>query len=213
MLPSLAPARFRLTSTITGDTGTQDLVINLAPGESLDLSGLSFSDWTSGTDTIDINGSTGGETIVGTSQSDTIFTGGGGIDVLTGGGGLDTFVYTGADATLQIGGDRAPTVASPGSAGSPTLPPARPQRPASCWDFRRARSAVPLPPTIRLCSCTRARPSSRTRSATALSRSTTARAARALSPWRRCRRHPVLGLRTTGAMPAPRWPSRPPFPE
>ena len=60
--------------------------------------------WTSGTDFININGSTGGETIVGTSQSDTIFTGGGGIDVLTGGGGRDTFVYTGADATLQIGG-------------------------------------------------------------------------------------------------------------
>ena len=41
------------TSTITGDTGTQVLVINLAPGESLDLSGLSFSGWTDGTDTID----------------------------------------------------------------------------------------------------------------------------------------------------------------
>ena len=46
------------TSTITGDTGTQALIINLAPGESLDLSGLSFSGWTNGADTIDINGST-----------------------------------------------------------------------------------------------------------------------------------------------------------
>ena len=96
--------KISLTSTITGDAGTQGLVINLAPGESLDLSGLSFSAWTSGTDIINIDGSTGGETIVGTSQSDTIFTGGGGIDVLTGGGGRDTFVYTGADSTLQIGG-------------------------------------------------------------------------------------------------------------
>ena len=96
--------KISLTSTITGDAGTQGLVIDLARGGSLDLSGLSFSGWTSGTDFINIVGSTGGETIVGTSQSDTIFTGGGGIDVLTGGGGRDTFVYTGADATLQIGG-------------------------------------------------------------------------------------------------------------
>ena len=70
----------------------------------MDLSGLTFSNWTSGGDRIEIHGSTNGETIVGTSQSDTIFTGGGGIDVLTGGGGRDTFVYTGTDATLQIGG-------------------------------------------------------------------------------------------------------------
>ena len=92
--------KISLASTIIGDAGTQGLIINLARGESLDLSGLTFSGWTSGTDTIGINGSTDGETIVGTSQSDTIFTGGGGIDVLTGGGGLDTFVYTSADATL-----------------------------------------------------------------------------------------------------------------
>ena len=58
------------TSTITGDTRTQGLVINLAPGETLDLSGLVFLGWTDGADTIVINGSTGGETIVGTSQSD-----------------------------------------------------------------------------------------------------------------------------------------------
>ena len=35
----------------------------------------------------------------------------------------------------------ATTATSPGTAGSPTLPPARPQRPANCWDIRRARSA------------------------------------------------------------------------
>ena len=105
--------KISLTSTITGDAGTQGLIINLAPGGSLDLSGLAFSAWTSGTDFINIVGSTGGETIVGTSQSDTIFTGGGGIDVLTGGGGRDTFVYTGTDATLQIGG-------APGTFGTVT---------------------------------------------------------------------------------------------
>ena len=96
--------RISLTSTIIGDAGTQELIVNLARGGSVDLSGLTFSNWTSGTDLIRINGSTNGETIVGTSQADTIFTGGGGIDVLTGGGGRDTFVYTGADATLQISG-------------------------------------------------------------------------------------------------------------
>src|SRR6185369_10538780 len=84
--------KISLTSTVTGESRTQGLIINLAPGDSLDLSGLSFSGWTSGADTLVIHGSTAGETIVGSSQSDTISTGGGGIDVLTGGGGLDTFV-------------------------------------------------------------------------------------------------------------------------
>jgi Ca2+-binding RTX toxin-like protein len=97
------PGKISLTSTITGDSRTQVLIVNLASGESLDLSGLSFSDWTAD-DKIEIVGSTGGETIVGTSQSDTIFTGGGGIDVLTGGGGRDTFVFSALNATLLIGG-------------------------------------------------------------------------------------------------------------
>ena len=91
------------TSTITGDTGTQALIINLAPGESLDLSGLSFSGWTNGVDTIDINGSTGAETIVGTSQSDVIFSGGGGGDTMTGGGGVDAFRVSSDDAVLEFG--------------------------------------------------------------------------------------------------------------
>ena len=91
------------TSTITGDTGTQGLIINLAPGESLDLSGLSFSGWTDGIDTIDINGSTGAERIVGTSQSDIISSGGGGGDTMTGGGGVDTFRFSSADAALVFG--------------------------------------------------------------------------------------------------------------
>ena len=95
--------KISLTSTITGDTRTQVLVINLSPGESLDLSGFSFSNWTSGADTIIINGSTGGETIVGTSQSDIIVSGGGGFDILTGGGGLDTFRFSAADAALVFG--------------------------------------------------------------------------------------------------------------
>ena len=91
------------TSTITGDQ-TQGLVIDLAPGETLDLSGLVFLGWTPGADTIVINGSTSGERIVGTSQSDVIVSGGGGTDVLTGGGGLDTFIYTAADALLAASG-------------------------------------------------------------------------------------------------------------
>jgi Ca2+-binding RTX toxin-like protein len=92
------------TSTITGDSRTQGLVVNLAPGETLDLSGLVFLGWTAGADSIVINGSSSGETIVGTSQSDVIVSGGGGIDDLTGGGGLDTFIYTSADALLAVRG-------------------------------------------------------------------------------------------------------------
>ena len=140
--------KISMTSTITGDTGTQILIINLAPGESLDLSGLSFSDWTDGTDKIDIIGSTGAETIVGTSQSDTIFTGGGGTDVLTGGGGLDTFVYTSADAVLAFGGGGGNNGSVTGFGRITDFAPGATAVASELLGFRRASLAVPRPPMI-----------------------------------------------------------------
>jgi len=63
------------TALITGTASTQALAINMATGGALDLSGWTFADWTSGTDTITLTGSTGSEAIVGSSQTDTLFVG------------------------------------------------------------------------------------------------------------------------------------------
>ncbi|MCW5735268.1 MAG: DUF4347 domain-containing protein [Enhydrobacter sp.] len=90
-------------STIVATGQRQGVTVKLSPNDSLDLSGLKFSGWTSGTDTFTINGSTGAETIVGTSQKDRISTGGGGADTIAGGGGLDTFALSATDNTLAFG--------------------------------------------------------------------------------------------------------------
>ena len=65
--------------TLTGAAGTQALIVNASANESVDLSGLKFSSWATGTDTITVNGTGGNETIHGSSQNDTL-AGGAGVD-------------------------------------------------------------------------------------------------------------------------------------
>jgi Ca2+-binding RTX toxin-like protein len=88
---------------VTGTSSRQAVVVNLSGGGSLNLSGWTFSGWSSGTDTITVNGSTGAETITGSSQID-ILAGGAGADTLTGGSGLDTFKFTVGDSALTVSG-------------------------------------------------------------------------------------------------------------
>ena len=72
---------------VTGAAGTQTLVINNATNFS--AAAWHFSSWTSGTDTIAINGTNAADNITGSSQADTI-TGGNGNDIVHGGNGGDT---------------------------------------------------------------------------------------------------------------------------
>ena len=66
----LGAGKISNAAVITGASSTQVIAINAAVGGSVDLSGWTFSGWTSGTDTISITGSTGSEILVGSSQID-----------------------------------------------------------------------------------------------------------------------------------------------
>ena len=91
------------TSTITGTSSTQTFAVTLPAAGSFDLSGLTFSNWTSGTDVISVTGSAGADSIVGSGLIDTL-TGAGGADTLTGGGGLDIYSFAAGSSALTIGG-------------------------------------------------------------------------------------------------------------
>jgi len=81
--------------TITANTGTQAIVVNNA--SSFSAAGWTFVAWTSGTDTLSISGTGGGDTLTGSSQADSI-NGQGGADTIDGGAGNDSI-------TGQIGVD------------------------------------------------------------------------------------------------------------
>ena len=76
---------------LVGSTNTDTFRVDMTAGSSLDLSKLTLTTWTAGTDIIAINGSTAQETITGSSGNDTI-TAGAGIDTITLGTGVDTVV-------------------------------------------------------------------------------------------------------------------------
>jgi|GEM_PF-691010 len=91
------------TSTITGTASTQTFAVTLPSAGSFDLSGFTFSNWTSGTDVVSVTGSTGADTIVGSGLIDTL-TGAAGADTLTGGAGLDIYNFAAGSSALTIGG-------------------------------------------------------------------------------------------------------------
>jgi Ca2+-binding RTX toxin-like protein len=91
------------TSTITGTASTQTFAVTLPSAGSFDLSGFTFSNWTSGTDVVSVTGSSGADTIVGSGQIDTL-TGAAGADTLTGGAGLDIYNFAAGSSALTIGG-------------------------------------------------------------------------------------------------------------
>jgi len=86
---------------ITGGAGTDVLTVNAAVGSSVDLSGLTFTSWTAGTDGLNLNGAAGGETLRG-SVKDDVITGGDGRDTINlSDGGSDTVVMTGIVAAAN----------------------------------------------------------------------------------------------------------------
>jgi Ca2+-binding RTX toxin-like protein len=82
--------------SISGDASANSLIVNVSSGGAASLSGATFSNWTAGSDSITLSGSTGNETLSGGSQVDVI-TGGGGADTLSGGGGNDLFLFSTGD--------------------------------------------------------------------------------------------------------------------
>jgi trimeric autotransporter adhesin len=82
-----------ITSITTASPSVaENLIVN---GTNVDLSALTFFLWTSGTDTVTINGTSGADLLTGSSQSDIII-GGGGADAMNGGTNDDTFVFNAA---------------------------------------------------------------------------------------------------------------------
>jgi hypothetical protein len=79
-------------AAISGSVGANAIVVNAI--SDVDLSALTFTSWTSGGDTITINGTADGETLTGSSRNDTI----------NGGAGDDTAAFSGnrSSYTLQV---------------------------------------------------------------------------------------------------------------
>jgi Ca2+-binding RTX toxin-like protein len=103
------------TINITETTaGTSNLIVNLSAGITADLSGFTASTFTSGTDTLTINGSTGAEIITTPNIASTII-GGAGNDIIVGGSAEDIITGDAGDDTLT-GGDGADSLA--GGAGN-----------------------------------------------------------------------------------------------
>jgi Ca2+-binding RTX toxin-like protein len=97
---------------ITGVAGTQNIVVNNA--SSFFAAGWTFSNWTAGTDTITINGSSGEDVISGSTQND-ILNGGANADVMDGRDGSDTYVFATGDV---VAGE---IINDTGTAGTDTL--------------------------------------------------------------------------------------------
>jgi Hemolysin-type calcium-binding repeat (2 copies). len=79
---------------VIGSTGVQTFTLNgTSGGDTIDLSHLTFSNWTAGEDVLTINGHDGNDTITGSSANDVIVVGNG-ADVVNGGAGADTLDYS-----------------------------------------------------------------------------------------------------------------------
>src|SRR5262249_17415965 len=70
-LTQLGSSLLSSTAAVTGSGQADTLQFSHAAGGSLNLSGLQFANWTSGTDTINIFATSGVDTYVGTSPDDT----------------------------------------------------------------------------------------------------------------------------------------------
>ncbi len=87
---------------VTGSGGTDAIIVNLSSAQTITLADWTFASWTSGTDTITLNGSTDADVITGSSQRDTI-SGGAGADTISGGANADTIDGGGGADTITTG--------------------------------------------------------------------------------------------------------------
>ena len=88
--------------------------MRITANPNVDLSGVTFNNWTSGSHTIIINGTTGDNTLFGSSQID-IIRGGLGVDIIVAGAGNDTvFFDTDIDIDFIDGGSDADTIDADG---------------------------------------------------------------------------------------------------
>ena len=87
------------SATINGLAGGHDTLV--LSGTNVDLSALTFTNWTAGEDTITLNGTMGLDFLFGSSQSDTL-SGGAGADTMRGLAGDDTYVTDGTDTITEL---------------------------------------------------------------------------------------------------------------
>lgn len=103
-------AKFRsVIGAVDGGTGLDALVVT---GTSVNLSAVTFTNWTVGADTVTVNGTAGADNLFGSTQNDTIV-GGADADATRGGLGNDVFVYNAATdiaAGEQVLGDQGADV-------------------------------------------------------------------------------------------------------
>ncbi|MHC8510379.1 MAG: calcium-binding protein [Rhodospirillales bacterium] len=128
---TLTGAQYSGLTGITFGAGGQSLVINLAVGGvTFSMASATVTGFTSGSDTVTINGNTGDDTITGGDSDDTVnggagndsIEGGAGDDTLTGGAGRDTVRGGAGDDTIIIGaGDWAAGETADGGAGRDTM--------------------------------------------------------------------------------------------
>jgi Ca2+-binding RTX toxin-like protein len=117
------------TGAITAIVDSASFTSTLAVvGSAVDLSGVTFTNWTNGVDNLDISGTAGAETLTGSDQDDLI-QGFAGADAQNGGAG-DTFLIVGSQGlgdtfmggagmdTLKVAGSAAATLAAFKSAAS-----------------------------------------------------------------------------------------------
>src|SRR5262249_32897523 len=97
--------------TVIGNvSGIDNLIVNAA--SDVDLSGVTFNNWTSGVDTITVIGSPSAETLTGSNLNDTIV-GGAGADNMVGGAGNDNYVVdNGFDQAIENAGQGTDSVFS-----------------------------------------------------------------------------------------------------
>src|SRR5262249_6529217 len=95
---------------VTGTAATNAVIVNMPATGSIDRSGWTFTNWTNGTDSTTLGGSTGSETIVGSSQADTFIVTGtaevGSGDTYDGGAGIDVIQIgtSGAGTSIDLSG-------------------------------------------------------------------------------------------------------------
>jgi autotransporter-associated beta strand protein len=101
-----APMVIRVVGT-NGADSLSFVIQDSAGSQTISLASLTFDDWTTGTDTIDVQGSSLADTITGSVRSDNL-AGNGGDDTLDGGAGNDT-LDGGSGLDQMIGGNGSDT--------------------------------------------------------------------------------------------------------
>ncbi|HTQ13581.1 MAG TPA: calcium-binding protein [Rhizomicrobium sp.] len=114
-----APSRISHGAVITGDHDPDTLVVKTA--NAFDASGFTFSDWTSGVDSFQIDGTKNGDTITGAGVDDRIAAGDGNDTIVLSSGGNDVVNGGAGDDVIMFGNALTAADRVDGSTGTDTV--------------------------------------------------------------------------------------------